>query len=63
MIKYTRHIDLLLLALQKYLLWLLLRFTTIVLRPTAEPIASAATGFPAKIIRFTKNSLDLKKIH
>jgi len=62
MIKYTRHIDLLLLALQKCLLWLSLGFTTIVLRPTAWPIVSAATGFSAKTARFT-NSLDLKKIH
>jgi len=35
MVKYTRRIDLLSLALQKYLLWLLLGFTAILLRPTA----------------------------
>ena len=40
----------------------LLGFTTIVLCPTAWLIVSAATGFSAKITRFT-NSLDLKKIH
>jgi len=35
----TRYIDLLSLALQKYLLWLSLEFTTTVLCPTAQPTA------------------------
>jgi len=35
----ARHIDSLSLALQKYLLWLSLGFTTMVLRPTAQPTA------------------------